>query len=724
MFLAIVSVAATGCHRPPGKANVVVVLLDTVRADRMSLYGYERDTTPFLRLLAGDGTNFTSAYSQGLWTRTSVPSLLTSSYVSEHGNVSVAPPIDQLPACFPDVVEVLKRAGYVTAAFTGPVLPGSYYSDYGWHRGFDYMAGDWYTHKMAAAASAEPRVLRQIDMNIVREVRDWVAAHAGRPFFAYIHLMGAHGPYETAPQYESAFVDHAVADCFRRSFQHSYGWDKKRAPAHPEEVRYLRDAYDAAVRFTDDNVRQIADELRAEGLLSDTIMVVVADHGENILEDGIQTAWLHGPENPPREPITHVPLVFSGPGVPRGVVTEDVMQIDVAPTLLGLLGISAPREMRGVNLFDSTALRRRDAAFSESDYTYRAKAVVSGQWKYVRTFADLKVPEYALAHYTGEALFNIALDPAEHSNAAFNRPDQVRQMRRVLEGHILRGQSGWHVRFEGTGTPAEYELRLHMSEPLRRIAVQYVNPDAALDFAELRRRSLLGGSPAGPVAVPEQGLHFSSDAKHSPQPNTIVVFGGWARVVGDDRGLTVSLRRKGKVSPTTTVSARGRQAQWTPVWAYAAAGLDVLLMDVGLLPGNGRVEFRDPFISVATDFYDFNAVANATDITVPIRLTDGAIDVNFDSRSSNQSVEIQLLENGHAVEEGKVRIGAGHRSRSRVRVAPEAAFVSPSDLQFRAFPPGTVSVYFSGCCPGGDMVSDAAVANEARKRLRSLGYLR
>lgn len=712
---------------PPGRPNVVVIVADTLSADRMSVYGYERDTTPFLRELAADGTLFTAAYSQGLRTRTSIPSLLTSTYVSEHGNISNAPPIDQLPTCVPSLVETMRTHGYNTVGFAGPMLPGSFYVDYGWNRGFDHMEVDWYTEESARQAKSDPRAVRQIDINIVSAFRRWMAAtEHDRPFFAYLHLMGAHGPFETAPRYASHFLNEEDAQLFRENFAHSYEWKRARAIEHPAELRYIRDSYDAAIRFTDENIQQIVEELRARDLLENTIVVIVSDHGENLLEHDIPTAWLHGYSNPPRQPLIHIPLVWFGPGVPGGLtVAEDVMQIDVAPTLLHLTGIEIPSHMRGLNLLDREALRRRSVAVSESQLPpYRVKSLVSGNLKYVRTFADLTAPLFARAHYTGETLFDLARDPSERSNAAFRSSGQLRRFRELLDKVVIRGQAGWHIRIEGDGNSAEYQVNLRVAEPLRRLALHYLNPEAPIDFAELRRASLLDPN-ASAFELSEEPLTFSARPGSSGlPPRSVVVFGAWARVTESDAELELSISSGSMDGPIASVAARGPQADWTPVWAYAAGRMDDLTLQARKLSGSGSIELRDPFLSIATESFDFETIAQSDEVTIPVRITDGAMDINFETRSPGAIVEIAISRDGQLLDSERVRVGAAGRQANGFRAAPENVFLATSRLQDWNFPAGTVSIYSSGCCPVTVSVTDEIVAEEAKKRLRALGYLK
>ena len=715
-------------HGKAAQPNVVVILLDTVRADRLSVYGYGRNTTPFLREFAHRGVTFTAAYTQGLWTRTAVPSLLTSSYVTEHANVSTVPPVDQLPACAPDLPSILHRAGYHTVAFTGLIWPGSFYVGYGWQRGFDRVIGDWYSSTTFDAGPHDanletltPDFVRQLDVNTVRAFEDWLSPTASRPFFAHLHLLGAHGPYEAAPEYGAGLIDQKNAKRFLNQFAHSYKWNKSRAAEHPDELQYIRDAYDATVRFSDRNVEHVVNALRVNGLLDNTIVVVLADHGENFLEDGVDIAWLHGSENPPREPITRIPLIISGPGVPRDVrIGDDAMLIDVAPTILASVGIEAPRDMRGINLFDSRRLRERAASISEGDFVCGVKSVRSGPWKLVRINPDSLVTYYSRAHYGGETLVNTSLDPTETVDFSFNHPEEVNRLRTILDREVLRGESGWHVRLEDDSSRANYEVRLKSGQPLKRLSVNYFNPESGIDLPEMQRRSILGNVQQDAVIKSDEPVKFAGTASQSLPDNSIVAFGAWARVTGGARSFKIQLSWSGPSVADAVLTGHGPRDQWTPVWGYAAAN-GVPTLELHTLPGRGRVEFRAPFVALLS--HDTSSLKMATEMHLPIRISSGSADVVFDTAKKDQRIEVEVLKDGQPLDDRMIVVGTGHRSRNPLRAAPHEVFIAPSDLRTRKFKRGTVAIYYSGCCPGTDSLGDSEAARENVRRLRALGYV-
>jgi arylsulfatase A-like enzyme len=322
-----------------GKAhvpNVIVLSVDTLRADHLGCYGYARPTSPNLDALLARGALFEHATSAAPWTLPSYGSLFTGRFPSEH-RAGVRPALQELWATAasgeaaalatvpnaastlplaPDVVtlaECLRDQGYRTAGLVNnPFLHPARGIDQGFRR---YA---WYLY----------RADEGVDLAL-----DWLDAQHGAPFFLFLHLMDPHMPYAPPPPFDERFGGRKLEtiEHYPIALQDVLGREDPRAW---REV--LTDMYDGEIAYADDQIGRFVRELQARGLLENTILVVHADHGEELWDHG---GFEHG--HALHEELLHVPLaIVYPPRVPAGVrVPGRVRTIDVFPTLLDLLGL-------------------------------------------------------------------------------------------------------------------------------------------------------------------------------------------------------------------------------------------------------------------------------------------------------------------------------------------------------------------------------------------------
>ncbi len=402
------------------RPNVLIYLIDTLRADHLGLYGYGRPTSPRIDRFARDSVVFTNAQAQSSWTRTSVVSLLTGLLPQVHGvnrrEDAVAPPIDTL-------AEILQRAGYETA---GLVTNGNISSTFGLGQGFDS-----YRH-LKESPSARP--MHQLSDQLNRRTFNWldVWSRAGdRPFFLYLHATDPHAPYTPPEPFRQRFapgVDPAV------------GWlgnvdeitnGQRTAPEGTREA--LIDLYDGEIAFNDQQFGRLVDQLKALGIYDQTLIVLLSDHGEEFLDHG---GWQHGRTLYGEQ--LRVPLVVKLPRGEAAGLTTDVLasHIDVLPTVLDVLGLEPPPRVDGRSLLPALAGARRETPFFS--YLRLAgrdmRSVTAGGWKLILDAARQR---------RGEApeLFRIAADlseapapPAVHSLEA----EFLRQALRGLDVDLRR----------------------------------------------------------------------------------------------------------------------------------------------------------------------------------------------------------------------------------------------------------------------------------------------
>jgi arylsulfatase A-like enzyme len=329
---------------PAGAPNVLLIILDTVRAANLSLYGYQRETTPNLERLALGGVRFDHAFSTAPWTLPSHASLVTGRWPHELSADWIAP----LDKARPTLAEYFTNRGYTTGAFMANVGYCSW--EFGLARGFahyrDFPIG-------LASIVSSTSIGRQIDRsfllrNLVRSDQHLVRVHApvinggflgwvdgrgNRPFFAMLNYYDAHGPYLPPPPYDKKFS--ATGRSGNLSPLHRYLARPRRTLPAPEIVQREIDQYDGALAYLDQELGKLFAALKERGLLDNTIILVTADHGEEFGEHGI---FDHG--NSLYRPSVEVPLfIVAAERAPSGrVIDAPVSLRDVARTLSQLAG--------------------------------------------------------------------------------------------------------------------------------------------------------------------------------------------------------------------------------------------------------------------------------------------------------------------------------------------------------------------------------------------------
>ncbi len=387
MLAGVVLVAAACAPAPPappaGPPNLLLVSLDTVRADHTSAHGYARDTTPVLAALAAEGTVFDHAFSQANESAWSHAALLTGRYASE-----LARPVYATYALPDDVTlapEALRAYGYATAAFSAG---GHVTADFGYDQGWD----TW---------SAEPGFASLFDTG--PKAAAWVAAvPEGQPWFAFVHGYDAHRPYARPGPWDHLYAEapgSRLAEALCRNpclsemvlgeallpdivpswFAHqggdsildpetyrrlaAAGADARRVAVTSADKQHVQDHYDGALRYADTMLGVLLDRLRRAGDLDHTVVLVVSDHGEDLLDHGYMNHRTGLTDS-----CTRVPMVAWGPGFSGGGRVDTLVDArDVARTLFAVGGALPPagsggRDLRAVASGEAAPL---DAVFAE-----------------------------------------------------------------------------------------------------------------------------------------------------------------------------------------------------------------------------------------------------------------------------------------------------------------------------------------------------------------------
>ncbi|MCB1034482.1 MAG: sulfatase [Acidobacteria bacterium] len=393
--------------------NVLLLSIDTLRADRLNAYGYQmRETSPRMDAFLASGIQFDQASAARALTWPSLASVLTGLYPSGHG---VTQNGYELPDDLPTLPKLLGGAGYATGAFLSNMCRAN-------HQGWD-----------------ELRCSQGRDTRASQWALEWVSQQEeSRPFFLWIHLFGAHPPYYNGGELAAKELD--------PGYQGALAPKKRVLDAVMEEGQVLSEAdrrhldaiYDAAVIGTDRIVGSFLDALEQAGVLENTVVVLLADHGEDLYD---HHGYIYHACSVYQSSL-HVPLSFSAPGIlPQGQrVRQTVELIDVLPTILDLVGLEPPQGLHGASL--RPYLERPEAggagkpAFTEYGDS-RIHTAMSEGWKLIHNpDAELPVcfaggPEDLYPIEVTE-LYDLGRDPLEQENLATAEPTRVSRMRELL----------------------------------------------------------------------------------------------------------------------------------------------------------------------------------------------------------------------------------------------------------------------------------------------------
>jgi arylsulfatase A-like enzyme len=325
-LLLFVAGVLSACLSTKGQApNILLIVIDTLRADRLGCYGNERGLTPFLDSLGARGTVFVNAYAPSSWTCPSVASLMTSRYPMQHRVVSFA---SKLADEERTLAETLQPSGYLAGGFSANFR---LLEALGYAQGFQHWRAD-----LKHDGGLRGGDLRRQSMEWLDQAR---RSAPGQPILLYLHYMEPHAPYDPPEPFRQQFLrkdDGALDAATANEYLVGLRWYKL---THPD-VEMLASLYDAEVASADAELRSLFAELEQRDFLRNAIVVVTADHGEEFWEHGNLS---HGTSL--YNESVRVPLLLIAPGYAGGRrVEQNVSLVDVAPTLLDLLGL--PREPR------------------------------------------------------------------------------------------------------------------------------------------------------------------------------------------------------------------------------------------------------------------------------------------------------------------------------------------------------------------------------------------
>jgi arylsulfatase A-like enzyme len=437
--------AASGSLSTSSRPNVVLIVMDTVRADHLSVYGYDRDTTPNLKALAAHSVAYSNAISASDITLTSHASIFTGMYASWHSAYCQPPEAAfgrKLADKYPTVAELLKKSGYETVGVAANLYLRA---DFGLERGFDqfhiprpvpllpdesrwllrHPVRRWLSYTADTTQFDRLYTMgEQIDDELFRVMDN--RAHPDAPFFVFLNYMDAHFPYVPPAPYGSRYPGrrpHMTEDDLgKEQFAISNG---RPQPAYAE---HCVSQYDGGIAYEDAQIGRVVAWLKSHNAYDNTMIVVTSDHGEGFGEHHRVT---HA--NGPYQSLLHTVLIVKYPkSALRGAEPAFTSLTDVAPTVLSVANVAVPSTMQGRNLADSSAAPRE--IYSE---TFPCPVIQPAECKFgCATTSVFKWPYKFIQsneHGGKLELFDLSRDPAENRNLVIREQEQATGLRAELD---------------------------------------------------------------------------------------------------------------------------------------------------------------------------------------------------------------------------------------------------------------------------------------------------
>ncbi len=429
LVVVVANVDTTPSPAAKQRPNLLLITVDTLRADHLGFAGYPRDTSPNLDRLAQEGTWFPRFYSQSATTGAAHASLFTSLPPRETGVTANSQPF---PANAASLMSALRAQGYRTAGFVSSVVVGR-----------KSKLQDHFDHFDDELTTVEPNRDTRFERPAAQTVKaalDWLAKQpSGEPFFVWIHLIDPHGPY-SAPVDPDRYVGDRWYDRIATDIPlGDTDWQPGTIPRYQvldgrRDAKYYVARYDAEIRYMDAALGTLFAALEKQGLASDTVIAVTADHGETLAEPGHKHFFSHGVIT--YEEVTRIPLVIREAGGARRLGTVDreraLSSLDLAPTLLELVGAPIPPAFKGRNLL-RTPLDPEAPIVSLGGYgTENLEQKIGTQFSVRR--GPLR---YIVNTKDGsQELYDVAADPGETKNLIAQPPADVASLRAPIDATV------------------------------------------------------------------------------------------------------------------------------------------------------------------------------------------------------------------------------------------------------------------------------------------------
>lgn len=481
------------------KSNVVLIVLDTVRADHLSCYGYKRKTTPNIDKIAEKGVLFKNAFSPGSWTPPSHASIFTGKYPSKHRTLGENVRLEKNNATF---AEIMNRNGYATVAVVAcPILS----SENGFDRGFqtfinvyeqvhalNHKKSSNHQNKLSNKDSWDKLVLKflkqgphetlgtmiygkdkftyRTNKTILKLLRN--LRKQNKPFFLFVNYFECHAPYDPPRPFKKLFLnsirqprlyltelilarlgkrnkdkinnDHVDFQkiCSIANGPGAFSFMAGNFDVSEEEWDIVKSLYDGEIAYLDYQIGRLFNMLYEEGVFDDTLLIITSDHGENFGEHGLASHAVSLYDS-----LLHVPLIMIHPSIipKKKKLSSIVSTIDIMPTVLDLLKIHTrdnEYEFQGRSLYPFDENENERLIFAEYGYAWRARAHILGRArKRLKMENGLKCVrtstfKYILSSSGKEELYNIKKDPSEEMNIASKYPEKTKYLKKELEKEL------------------------------------------------------------------------------------------------------------------------------------------------------------------------------------------------------------------------------------------------------------------------------------------------
>jgi arylsulfatase A-like enzyme/Flp pilus assembly protein TadD len=454
--------AAPGAAQTPEKSvpNVVLITIDTLRADHLGCYGYQQIKTPNIDGLAADGTRFARAFTPVPVTLPSHTAMLTGTYPMLSGMHDFSGNI--LSPQQPTLATVLKQSGYVTGAVVASAVLDA---RFGLNQGFDF----YYDHfDFSRLEEANLDAMERPGNLVADQVLEWLGKNSSKKFFVWMHLYDPHYPYH---------------------------------PPEPYSRQYADRPYDGEIAFADEQVGRLLRFLKEKGLYQNTVIVLSGDHGESLGEHGEKT---HGFFI--YNATMHVPLLMHLPGNPGGRVVDDTVSlVDLMPTVLAALGLDAPSQVQGHSLLPLLAGEKTGHERAVYGETFLPR--IHFNWSELRGAENAK---YHFIDAPRPELYDVAKDPGEVRNLFADKKAVAEEMRAQLTSLIRDNSAGKEMAVKTGLDPALME---------RLKALGYAGFSGGGSDPTVSDRSL--PDPKDRIATFELISDAISDSQHGRYPDSI-----------------------------------------------------------------------------------------------------------------------------------------------------------------------------------------------------------
>jgi len=407
------------------KPNVLLITVDTLRADHLGCYGYRRPTSPYIDAIAQEGTLCERMFCSAIPTHPSYTTLYTGQHAITHGIVSHGGEAT-LDTTTPVLPELFLQAGYTTCALDTLMRDRLWFG-----RGYEYYIDPGLRRTLRLSVTCDELNARAIP---------WLRAHADEPFFLFLHYWEPHAPYAPPERYRRLFYkgnptdpnNHSLEDWWR----HPLGvlarntW-LRTADGPVTDVEYVAALYDQEVRHVDDGIGQLVMALDELGLAERTLVMILSDHGESMTEHGIFFEH-HGLY----DCTLRVPLIARWPGrIPQGIRLPQMLQTqDIAPTLLEAAGLPIPTTMEGRSFWKLLTGETQD---SGHEAVISLECTLQAKWSLrTREYKFILAREPDFYGNPLRELYDLMADPGEERNIAQERPELTAAMEAELEAWI------------------------------------------------------------------------------------------------------------------------------------------------------------------------------------------------------------------------------------------------------------------------------------------------